>query len=114
MIKNKELKYLTNNEKKALKELKKEVLSISPEAELILFGSKARGDFDKESDVDVLIIIPDLTKKEKKKIWNLTTNINIKYCTSITPIVIGKFLFYSPKYSSSSFYKNISREGIGI
>ncbi len=38
------LKYLTNNEKKALIELKEKILKLFPVAKLIFFGSKARGD----------------------------------------------------------------------
>ncbi|GAH25140.1 unnamed protein product, partial [marine sediment metagenome] len=50
---------LKRNEKKALLELKKRLLERFPDAEIILYGSKARGDFDEESDIDVLIILKD-------------------------------------------------------
>jgi len=42
-------KVLSGNEAKAVYELKSKLLKILPEAELMLFGSKARGDYDKFS-----------------------------------------------------------------
>jgi len=43
---------------------------------IILFGSIARGDFDKESDIDVFIELKDLKeKKEVEEIVNKTINI---------------------------------------
>jgi predicted nucleotidyltransferase len=36
-----------------LKEIKKTVLNVDSEAEVVLFGSRARGDFHDESDWDV-------------------------------------------------------------
>jgi len=38
--------------------------------EIILFGSRARGDFNEESDFDILIIIRNNVKiNQKRKIW---------------------------------------------
>jgi hypothetical protein len=45
---------LKDNERKALRELKERLLKKYPGVEIILYGSKARGDFDKESDIDLL------------------------------------------------------------
>jgi len=106
-------KYLTNNEKKALKELKKEVLKLYPDAKLILFGSKVRGDFDEESDVDVLVIVSELDFRKKKKIINTTTEINWKFNTNITSIVVDKEEFLKNK-SIIPLYNEIREEGISV
>ncbi|MCM8820342.1 MAG: nucleotidyltransferase domain-containing protein [Candidatus Omnitrophica bacterium] len=37
---------------------------------IFLFGSRARGDFEKESDYDILVIIKDsIDLKQKREIW---------------------------------------------
>ena len=53
---------LKDNEIKAIAELKKRVLQLYPDAEIILFGSKARGDYNKDSDVDILILLWNRSK----------------------------------------------------
>jgi len=48
---------LKENEKKALIELKERVFKKFPDAEIVLYGSKIRGDADDESDIDVLVLL---------------------------------------------------------
>ena len=40
-------------------ELKEKIKEKYPDAEIILYGSKARGDCDENSDIDLMIIIKD-------------------------------------------------------
>ena len=44
------------NRKEILLKIKKTVSELDPEARIILFGSRARGDYGKESDWDLLIL----------------------------------------------------------
>ncbi len=111
-MKVKDLKYLTNTEIKALNELKRKVLELEPSAKLILFGSKARGDFDEESDIDVLIIVPELNFEKKEIIWDLTNRINLTNDTSISSVVIDRKKFNTMK--SGMFISNVKAEGILI
>ncbi|RMG21922.1 MAG: nucleotidyltransferase domain-containing protein, partial [Bacteroidetes bacterium] len=50
--------------------VKKEVSNIFPNNEVILFGSRARGNFSKDSDWDFLILLKKkkVSKAEKEKI----------------------------------------------
>ncbi len=61
--------YLSDNERKALSELKEKINEKYPGTELILYGSKARGDFDEESDIDLLVLIGGAIGKEMKEYW---------------------------------------------
>ena len=55
--------------------LKKEIVkAISPlgikAKEIILFGSRARGDFEKDSDWDILVVLDcEINQNDKKEIW---------------------------------------------
>lgn len=54
-------------------ELKERVLEKFPEAEIILYGSKARGDFGNESDMDLLILIgSQVNSKLEEEITHIT------------------------------------------
>jgi uncharacterized protein len=40
-----------------IKQVKQEILRLDPEAEVILFGSRARGDYREDSDWDFLVLL---------------------------------------------------------
>ena len=47
---------LTDNERAAVREAARILKERFPVEEIVLFGSKARGDFDAESDIDLLVL----------------------------------------------------------
>jgi predicted nucleotidyltransferase len=75
---------------------------------IILFGSYARGDYDEESDIDILII-GDVPQRE---ISFLSAEILLKYGEVISAIVKSEEEF--EKYKNFSFYKNVLKEGVVI
>ncbi|ALM75239.1 nucleotidyltransferase domain-containing protein [Thermococcus barophilus] len=77
--------------------------------EIILFGSFARGDYDEESDIDVLIVAEGISQKE---ISELTWEILMKYGEVISAIVEDESEF--EKHRNYSFHRIIRREGIRI
>jgi hypothetical protein len=80
---------------------------------VILYGSMARGDFDDESDIDVLVVLNDISdyKKEFKRTFRAQRELEIKYDDNIIiSCVMAKSLDYETKYQP--LYLNIHREGI--
>lgn len=57
------------NDKAILKEIKAAVQSVDPNVEVILFGSRARGDFKKESDWDILILTEQKVTRSLEKLF---------------------------------------------
>ncbi len=51
-----------------LPEIKKRILSVSKPKKIILFGSFARGDSNEGSDLDLLVIIKDVTSPRAESI----------------------------------------------
>ena len=49
--------------------IKSIVLSFFPDARIVLFGSRARGDFHQQSDFDLLIIIKKTLSPREKLEW---------------------------------------------
>ena len=77
--------------------------------EIYLFGSYARGDYSKNSDIDVLIIGNGIDQRE---VSELTWEILMKYGEVISAIVENAEEFQ--RYRESSFHKSLIREGIRI
>ncbi len=83
---------------------------------VILYGSYARGDFTKESDVDIMILL-NLTDEEIKeyrhKLSEHTYDFYMTYDLDIKPIAKSKehFMKWVENYP---FYANVNREGVKL
>ncbi|MBI1976968.1 MAG: nucleotidyltransferase domain-containing protein [Candidatus Omnitrophica bacterium] len=92
--------------KAVLKEFGKKVLSIR------LFGSKARGDADKFSDVDVLVILSEGDWHEGDEVHKITASILVDYQVDISAKVINAKHFAYLKKIKSPFLESIRQESI--
>jgi predicted nucleotidyltransferase len=128
------LNYLTDNEIVALTELKEKIAEKYPGAEIILYGSKARGDYDENSDIDILIVINDnynidkdisfkeleeryflpVDKKISDDISNILVHIQVKYCISIDYQIKNKSYINTNLAGIVPLYQNIKKEGIKL
>lgn len=80
---------------------------------VVLYGSYARGDFNSESDVDLMILIDTPPKKERKDIHELidkTFDLILEHELDIEPITKSIHTFEKWK-KVLPFYKNIEAEG---
>jgi len=100
--------------KKIIDKLKEKIKEISPSAEIILFGSRARGDYDSESDIDLLILIDKKKKITEEKIINLCYEFELKYDIIIMPLIHSKKEWNSFPYNVSEIKYFIEKEGIKI
>jgi len=75
---------------------------------IILFGSVARGDFDEESDID-LLVVGDVRVEDVSRI---TSRILVEYGEVISAIVRTEDEMKDRK--SFSFYKTVLKEGVEI
>ena len=108
---------LTEIEKNTVQELKEAVIKFHPDAEFILFGSKARGDFYAGSDIDILILLDnDITTKIKSEISRTVYDIEFKFAfqVRIGIIVESKKYWDSHLGKIEPIHQNIDAEGIAI
>ncbi len=71
---------MTDRERLILQEAKAAILSVEPRAEVILFGSRARGEAHEESDFDLMVITPEEVRVlERGPYYERTVDIDIKY-----------------------------------
>ncbi len=104
---------LKESEKRALQELKERLLQRFLDAEIILYGSKARGDFDEESDIDLLILIESqVTSELEEEITHITYDIELKYDVVFGKIIENKDFWNSPLANAMPLHWNIDREGV--
>lgn len=85
-----------------------------PVKSVILFGSQARGNYEPDSDIDVLVVTEKLDKKIRETIIDEAYEISLKEDIPVIPLVYELKEFQSPLFRAGPFYQNISREGINI
>ncbi len=84
--------------------------------QIILYGSYARGDFTKDSDVDIMILV-DLPEDQIDRYADYVSEVgfdyNVDYDVWFMPIVknIDHFKYWSQVYP---FYSNIEKEGVTL
>lgn len=110
------LEHLTDTEKKAVREIKEKVTALVGDRlkGIYLFGSKARGDYDPESDVDLAIIIEDLDRSLKRKVIDIVVEVETDYIIVISSLVISWKNFLQLKERERRIALDIEREGINI
>jgi len=74
------LGYLNSLEEKAIGELKKKLTDMLADKlyKIILYGSKARGDYDRESDIDLLVVVNNLDLPTSEIISSIVYDIELK------------------------------------
>ena len=98
-----------------LQRIKKSVLGNEPGAELVLFGSYARGDYRNDSDIDILVLVnkDEITREEEKRIIYALYDIELDSGKIISPMIYPKRV-WETKYVITPFYESIKREGIAL
>lgn len=81
-----------------------------------LYGSYARGDYDDESDIDIMIIV-DLPMNEiwsrRKEINHFCAELNLQHDIFISPMLQSTEHFDKWK-NTVAFYRNVTNEGVSI
>ena len=105
---------LEENEERALKRLREELFAKYPIIDIRLYGSKARGEGRQDSDLDVMIELPDYDRAIVEKIDDIVYRINLEHDVFISALVFGKDELEEGPMSESPIYKAIQMEGVPL
>ncbi|MDE7468042.1 MAG: nucleotidyltransferase domain-containing protein [Muribaculaceae bacterium] len=96
--------------------IKNAILSVASDAVIYLYGSQARGDARPDSDIDLLIILPDSYEgqaytKARFNISDVLYDLWLARGLEISPMVVLNKIYYGRK---TPFTVNIANEGIRL
>ena len=96
-----------------VKQIQEAVHSAEPSATIILYGSEARGDARADSDIDLLILLPDdkVLPEREHAIVSKLYEIELQSGVVISSIVMPRKQWDNPTLITP-FYQNVKREGI--
>jgi predicted nucleotidyltransferase len=102
-----------NNREQLIQDVKEAVYSISPNANIILFGSRSRGDYSEESDWDFLILTDkEATEELKRKIRYQVFDVQLERTAAISSIIYSKTEW--EKLGVTPLYKSVASDGIPV
>ena len=106
------IKHISKKEAAAIGAYEKLLLDRFPNriSRLMLFGSKARGDSRRNSDVDILVVLKRNNKKTTEEIAILTHEPIVRFGVLLSPIVVKEDFFkeWSP------LLEHIKKDGITL
>lgn len=83
---------------------------------VILYGSYARGDFEKDSDIDIVALVHGNRQElqdKLKTVWDVSCDLELQYETIVSPTVIP-YDEYMKFKDDLPYYKNIALEGVSV
>jgi uncharacterized protein len=105
---------MTQQDNNIVKMIKSSIRSIDTKAQVIIFGSRARGDARKDSDWDILILTDYPVSTEiERSFRNKLFDIEIETGEVFSTFVYQKQI-WNTKHKVTPLYRNIKREGVRI
>jgi predicted nucleotidyltransferase len=98
-----------------LKRVKEVVQSFDPEADIILYGSRARGDWTDDSDWDLLVLLSEEPDRERRNaIIDGVYEVELETDQILHPFIRTKAFWESGLGRALPLRRNIDREGLPL
>lgn len=110
------LKYLTLRERKALAEYLTRLREQFGDQiqHVILYGSKVRGDFDAESDIDLFVVVNNPDEKIEDALTRLVVNVDLKYDVLLSDFIASPERYQRMANIQEPLYQNLQSEGVDL
>jgi predicted nucleotidyltransferase len=104
-----------SNDMAVLREIRNTVITSYPEAVFYFFGSRARGEGTRQSDLDLLILLEEeITTSVEERIGRLIYDVELSHEVVVNSIILSKYQWNSPLYLHMPFRQAVEREGIAL
>ncbi len=104
---------ISRNERDAVQKASNILKATFPITQIILFGSKARGDDDEESDIDLLLLTDrKIAWKERKAIIDALFEIELSYDVVLSPLIVPDQEWNEGTFSVMPIHEEVAKDGV--
>ena len=82
--------------------------------EVKLFGSKATGKDQRDSDIDVLVAVENGGVEIEDQVLEIAFDVNLKHDVYVSPRVIDRATLSDPVWSITPFLRAVAKEGVSL
>ncbi len=102
-------------DRQLLAECKAAVREVTPGADLILYGSRARGDAQEDSDYDLLVLVDrEVDMDLERAVVDRLVPLEVRTGKVLTVLIYSRSQWDSAQYRAMPFHQNVTREGVAI
>ena len=107
---------LRRREKKAIELFKARLTERLPDekVELLLFGSKARGDNRRGSDIDLMVLLNHGTEEVTRSVYDVLTRTQLETDVYLSLKPITRRIFASWKRDRTPFVCNVLKDAVAV
>jgi len=95
-----------------LAEFVRRLAPVVPRARIWAFGSRARGDADPQSDLDICVVVPEVGALLEEEVRRCAWELAFERGRVIPTIIMSEEAFERGPMSASTLVANIRREGV--
>jgi predicted nucleotidyltransferase len=82
--------------------------------DLRLFGSRARGEGDEDSDLDVLTVVDDLTPAERRQVFEHTGDLLTAHDVVVGGLTLSTAAWHDLRARELAIVREIDRDGVAL
>lgn len=105
---------LTMNDARIARELKKRLSEVVQLVDFKVFGSRARGNADEYSDMDVFLEVESLDKRLKERISDIAWEVGFENYIIISTLIFTRDEMENSPLRASPIVHNIAEEGVAV
>jgi predicted nucleotidyltransferase len=105
---------MTSKDYEIAKELKKRLSEVVELIDFRVFGSRARGEADEYSDMDVFLEVKSLNREVEDRILDIVWEVGFENSIFISPLIFTRYEIEKSPLKASPIVKNIEEEGVRV
>lgn len=103
---------MSPEDRQILERFASRVRQLEPDARIWAFGSRTRGDGAPDSDLDLFVVVPDLTAALRRDVRAAAWELGFEHERVLSAVLEPREQFENGPLSASTLVKNLRKDGI--